>query len=332
MRQRNKAISAAVAAAFSSGILALGHSAMAQDVVWQGSSGAGNGSGSWNTATNWVGGAIPAAAATADFSQEDITATSTVTLDANQTIGDVTFGDSNTTTPAGWVVNTSTSAVSNSTDVLNLNPQGYNIFQVNQLGGSNVVTINAELSDSSAGNLELAKAGAGTLVLTGNNSALTGSVAVNNGTLELDFSHAWSPTTNILGDDGMGDTGGTHLELQGATLLLNGASGQTNSQTFSSGTGLGLGDSSIVLNQNGATSLSVNLGALSHNWASSLDVTLPTTGTVSMTFGAAGVQETFGTTTSTLGLLVDTGGMAFATVVRFQFLHPKHDHNPRWKC
>ena len=36
-----------------------------------------------------------------------------------------------------------------------------------------------------------------------------------------------------------------------------------------------------------------------------------------MTFGAAGggyPSETFGTTTSTGGLLVDTGGMAFATV------------------
>ena len=209
------------------------------------------------------------------------------------------------------------------------------------------------LSDNSDNFNELAKAGNGTLVLGGNNIASRASsrsiTAYWTSTLVSQGRH----TTNILTDDGLGDAGATHLQLQGGTLLVNGASGQTNSQTFSSGTATEIGDSSIVLNQNGAASLSVNLGALTHNWASSLDVTLPTTGTVSMTFGAAGgayPSETFGTTTSTGGLLVDTGGMAFATVnggtdwaavsggdivarlVDYRFLHPKHAHDPRWKC
>ena len=47
MRQRNKAITAAVAAAFSSGILAIGHSAMAQTDVWTANNNAGNASGSF---------------------------------------------------------------------------------------------------------------------------------------------------------------------------------------------------------------------------------------------------------------------------------------------
>ena len=51
------------------------------------------------------------------------------------------------------------------------------------------------------------------------------------------------------------------MQFQGGSLVVNGASGQTNSQTFSSGTATEIGDSSLVLNQNGAASLSVNLRA-----------------------------------------------------------------------
>jgi fibronectin-binding autotransporter adhesin len=313
MRQRNKAISAAVAAAFSSGILAMGHSAMAQTDVWTVNN-SGNASGSFNVLGNWNSGAgpVPSAAALADLSQQSLTTTSTVTLDANQTVGAMTFGNTNAASNAGWLITNGTGGP------LNLFNQNYNLFTVNQLAGqTEVVTIDATLSDGDDNVDELAKAGNGTLVLGGNNTNLTGSVAVNNGVLDLDFSQPGAPTTNILTDDGLGDSGASHLQLQGGTLLVNGASGQTNSQTFSSGTATEIGDSSIILNQNGAASLSVNLGPLTHNWASSLDVTLPTTGTVSMTFGAAGgayPSETFGTTTSTGGLLVDTGGMAFATV------------------
>jgi autotransporter-associated beta strand protein len=313
MRQKNKAISAAVAAAFSSGILALGHSAMAQTDVWTANN-SGNASGSFNVPANWNAGAgpVPSAAALADLSQQSLTTTSTVTLNASQTVGAMTFGNTNAASNAGWLITNGTGGP------LNLFNQNYNLFTVNQLAGqTEVVTIDATLSDGNDNVDELAKAGNGTLVLGGNNTNLTGSVAVNNGVLELDFNQPGAPTTNILTDDGLGDSGGTHLQFQGGSLLVNGASGQTNSQTFSSGTATEIGDSSIILNQNGAASLSVNLGPLTHNWASSLDVTLPTTGTVSMTFGAAGgayPSETFGTTTSTQGLLVDTGGMAFATV------------------
>jgi fibronectin-binding autotransporter adhesin len=313
MHRRNKAISAAVAAAFSSGILAIGHAAMAQTDVWTVNN-AGNASGSFNTPGNWNSGAgpVPSAAALADLSQQSLTTTSTVTLDANQTVGAMTFGNTNAASNAGWLITNGTGGP------LNLFNQNYNLFTVNQLAGqTEVVTIDATLSDGDDNVDELAKAGNGTLVLGGDNTNLTGTVAVNNGVLDLDFSQPGAPTTNILTDDGLGDSGATHLQLQGGTLFVNGDSGQTNSQTFSSGTATEIGDSSIILNQNGAASLSVNLGALTHNWASSLDVTLPTTGTVSMTFGAAGgayPSETFGTTTSTGGLLVDSGGMAFATV------------------
>jgi fibronectin-binding autotransporter adhesin len=319
MRQRNKAISAAVAAAFSSGILALGHSAMAQTAdVWIAPDVSGNASGSWNSAANWSIG-IPLETYYADVTEQDVSGTSTITLDGNQAIGNITFGDSNTTSSGGWVLNSTASVPSNSSDLLTLNPQGYNLFYVNQLGAGSVATINAQMTDSSAGNLELAKGGAGTLVLTGNNSTLTGAIAVNNGVLELDFDHAWSPTTNILGDDGNGDAGGQHVNFQGGELLLNGGGpGAVNSQNFSSGSALENGGSVLAFNQNQAASLSVNLGALTRNLYATIDVSLPESGTVSVgpgTGGQAYPDAALGTNNSGLdGLLVDTNGTPFATV------------------
>jgi autotransporter-associated beta strand protein len=317
MRHNRSAKLAAVAAAFSSGILAFAHHASAQVDFWQATNGAGNASGSWGTAGNWSLG-IPTNVETADFTQQDITSTSTITLDANHTIGAINFGDSNTATSAGWVLNSSTTQTNNNTNILTLNAPGYNIVTVNQLGAGSVATINADMSNGSGGGLELAKGGAGTLVLTGNNSTLTGTTAINNGVLELDFNHAWSPLTNILGDSGTAGTAAQHVNFQGGTLLLNGGAGLTNSQAFSSGTALENGGSQINFNQNGATSLSLNMGPLTRNLYATIDVALPTTGTVTVAAGTGGQaypSAGLGTNNSGLGgLLVDTNGTPFATV------------------
>jgi fibronectin-binding autotransporter adhesin len=317
MRAKDKSKLALAAVAFSSSILAMSYSAMGQVDTWVGTSGAGNASGSWNVAGNWNLG-IPTAAETADFSHQDITTTSTVTLDANHTIGAMVFGDTNTATSAGWVLNSDAANASDATNVLTLNSPGYNNFTVNQLGTGSVVTINAEMSNGNGGGLNLAKFGAGTLVLTGNNSNLTGTVAVNNGTLVLDFNHAWSPTVNILGDTSSNAASlGSHLQMQGGTLELNGAAGAANSQTFTAGTATEFGESSIVMNQNGATSLSLNLGLLTRAYDTSLDVQLPSAGSVAVTLGAGGgayPAEFWGTTTGTGGILLDSGNAAWVTV------------------
>ena len=66
---------------------------------------AGNASGSWNQPTNWTGGTLPTTTSdTANFSALDITADSTVTLDGNREIESLVFGDSNTGTAAGWLI------------------------------------------------------------------------------------------------------------------------------------------------------------------------------------------------------------------------------------
>src|SRR4051812_24561848 len=68
--------------------------------TWTALSG-GNASGSWNAAGNWNSGAGPVASGsgnTADFSTLDITADSTIALDAPQTISNLIFGDTATAT------------------------------------------------------------------------------------------------------------------------------------------------------------------------------------------------------------------------------------------
>ncbi len=288
MHSKTKGKLALAAAAMTGGILAFSHSAMAQNDTWAVDT-AGNGSGSFNTPANWSTGALPAAAGTAIFN-ENITSTSTITLDGSQTIETVTLGNTNATSNAGWIINTGTSGP------LNLTNPGYDIFTVNQAAGqTEVATINATLANGNNGDDELAKGGQGTLVLTAANSALSGVVAVNDGVLELNFAAAGAPTTNILGDNGdfsttSADPASTHLELQGGTVVLNGSSAGTNSQSFSAGTGLELGDSSIILNSGATGSMSVNLGLLQHNWASSLDIQLPTAGTVSLTLGTGSAR------------------------------------------
>ena len=91
----------------------------------------GNASGSWNTVANppWSTGALPGATDTADFSTLDITADSAVTLDGNQSINALIFGDTVTNTAAGWVLSpgtpdTSTLTLSGTTPTITVNGLG----------------------------------------------------------------------------------------------------------------------------------------------------------------------------------------------------------------
>jgi hypothetical protein len=62
-----------------------------------------NASGVWSGATNWLNGAVAdGAGATADFSQANLTANRTVTLDANHNLGNLIFG--NATSGYNWLL------------------------------------------------------------------------------------------------------------------------------------------------------------------------------------------------------------------------------------
>jgi fibronectin-binding autotransporter adhesin len=315
MQRRMKSKVIAAVAAASGGLFTV--SAKGANYVWTALA-AGNASGSWATATNWTPNLPAGGTTTADtvnLSTLDFTVPSIVTLDAAQSVSVITFGDTDPTTPGNWTINATSVSPNNATNVLNLLTTANPTFNI---VGNTSATINTTINNGSATAWGLAKGGAGTLTLTANNSTMTGFTYINNGTLTLDFSQAWSPLADIIGDTATGSTSAAHLELQGGTLNLIGKAGATNKQSFSNataGTNAGIGSSTITFNQNGAASLSLALGTIGRptvagaggtqkQTGATIDIQLPTTGTVSGTTAITGP----------LGLLTDANGSPFVTV------------------
>jgi len=137
----------------------------------------GNASGSWSTAANppWSTGALPGSGDTADFSTLDITADSTVTLDGNQSINALIFGDTTPSSAANWILNPGTPG----TSILTLAGTTPTIT-VNAMGTSKTVTIGAVV----AGSVGLTKSGSGTLALSAANT-YSGATVISQGTLKL---------------------------------------------------------------------------------------------------------------------------------------------------
>jgi fibronectin-binding autotransporter adhesin len=99
--------------------------------------------------------------------------------------------------------------------------------------------------------------GTGTLTIGARSFSVT-SWTVNSGALDVDFSQTAAPSaTNIISP-------GTALILGGGTLEVNGHGSLTNSQTVQSLT-LNPGGSTITLNQNGNTKLTLALGTITRN-------------------------------------------------------------------
>ena len=167
------------------------------------------------------------------------------------------------------------------------------------LGGAGNTTISGTIGRGGATSLALNKTGAGTLTLSGNNS-YNGATTINQGTVNLNFSAATAPTTNII-------SATPALSLTGGTLRLNGKASTANSQAVAS-TSVGAGNSAVVLNGNSATSLLLDLKAISRSIGGTLDFTLPS-GTQNATNGII--------TTSTQvrnSVLAAGGNNAYATV------------------
>lgn len=128
-----------------------------------------------------------------------------------QAIGTLVFGDLNTSTAAGWLIDNN----SNALNILTL--AGQTNILVNALGAGKQVTISANLAGTSG----LRKTGAGTLDLNSAN-LLTGGVAVNQGTLTLDYSAG----ATVLGSQA--------LALGGGALTVQGYSNAPVTQSFTS--------------------------------------------------------------------------------------------------
>ena len=194
-------------------------------------------SGTWNTTTsgalwtlntNWLGSNIADGTGfTADFSQLDIAADTTVALNGTRTIGSLIFGDTTTATAGSWTLNGGANA-------LTLDGATPTIT-VNALGTGKVVQFNTGFTGSSG----FTKNGVGTLILTSSGNTLSGPVTLAAGTLQLNSpslpsasSVAINGGTLVVATTAANALGGT-ISFGGGGLQYNSAPGTDYSAQFS---------------------------------------------------------------------------------------------------
>lgn len=148
--------------------------------------------------------------------------------------------------------------------------------------GTTVLASRFGATSASGLSASLIKEGSGTLIVQGS-SNYTSTTTINAGTMQLDFSPttAGTPTTNLLYN---GLTTAGALTLGGGTLQLQGKSGVTSSQAF--GTLTLSNYSNLAFTQNGATGLSMSVGAITRNFGALLGIDLPSNGTLTTTGGS----------------------------------------------
>jgi autotransporter-associated beta strand protein len=176
--------------------------------------------GLWSLTGNWANGSVANGSGLgADFSALDLTANTTVHLDSARTIGSLIFGDTDITTPGGWILDNN----GNAANTLNL-AGGTPTITVNALGTGVTAAINAPMIAANG----LTTTGVGTLMLGGTNS-LSG-LSVNGGTNII------TGNTTINGNGGriyVGDGDylagckGTLVIQPGAVLNITGTFGDT---------------------------------------------------------------------------------------------------------
>ena len=169
-------------------------SSRAQDGTWLGASG------NWNATGTWSGGIIAdGIGSTANFTGVNITATQTITLGADRTIGNITFTDA-TNSSNDMVIsgaNKLTLAVASGSPVINVtNPE------------PRLLSISSEV----AGTQGLTKSGPGALSLAGANT-YSGVTSILNGRLAVSSLGALGSTSSII------------IGTSNATTLSSGTSG-----------------------------------------------------------------------------------------------------------
>jgi fibronectin-binding autotransporter adhesin len=229
--------------------------------------------GLWSITMNWSGSIVANGTdAIADFSTLNITADDTVHLDSARTIGQLKFGD---TTPSNnWILDNNGSAA--------------NILTLAVSAGSPTISVNNDVATISAvlaGTQGVTEAGAGTLVLNGNNT-YTGGTTLGGGTLKV-------ATIADSGNSNLANSGA--LTFSGGTLEVTG-NGNVTARTVSVSSGSG------TIQIDGGNSLTLN-GSVGVVFGPTLNVVMPGGGALIL----GGLPDN-----SSLALNVQSGTVALA--------------------
>jgi autotransporter-associated beta strand protein len=184
---------------------------------------------SWATAGNWTDSKIANGSGfTADFSTLNLTADTTVNLDGARTIGNLIFGDTDTSSAGSWTL------AAGSGGPLTLAGTSPTIT-VNTLGAGKSAAIGAVLAGSDG----FTKDGAGTLRLTNGTNTISGPIVVSAGTLTIAAKALSSATTvainggTLVSATGTPDAIGGTISFGGGTLQYNNDPGTDYSAQFS---------------------------------------------------------------------------------------------------
>ena len=155
--------------------------------------------GNWSDPSKWSSATVAdGSGATANFAALDPTADATVHLDGTRTLTNLVFGDTNTASAAGWILDNNGST-SNNLILAGNSPA----ITVNALGTGKSLLISAIIGGSAG----MTKSGTGTLVLAGSN-IYTGVTTVT-GVLQLQHAEA------LAGSSGLTPNNGSSLQLRG---------------------------------------------------------------------------------------------------------------------
>jgi fibronectin-binding autotransporter adhesin len=131
----------------------------------------------------------------------------------------------------------------------------------------------ATFGGSITGSGGLTKLGASAQTLTGA-STYTGDTTIGGGTLNLDFSAAGAPSSNIIGSS-------STLNMSGGILNVIGADNATNTQTFD-GLNITAGNNTISASAGAGGTMTVNLGAITRT-GGLINFNLPESGNITTT-------------------------------------------------
>jgi fibronectin-binding autotransporter adhesin len=175
----------------------------------------------------------------------------------------------------GGTINTTANMAINANRGIAVGPAGGAGSSIFDVQTGTTVTYAGVIANNTGSTGGLTKTKFGIMVLSGANT-YTGPTAIKNGAVNLDFSAASAPVSNIINSVSTLSIGGETAGLgaaNSARLVMTGKASTANTQTFAS-TNIDLYSSLISLT-NGATggTTTLNLGALTHTLGANLVVT-----------------------------------------------------------